>query len=104
VPKGFDFSTTEILDWELEAIQRALWRQEIDIDDHAIQRATERGIAAVQLLEAIVFGIAISKDLPGNVLGRVAGVNFEHQLDEGRWIRIKVAFFDNYFIVTVHPV
>ena len=50
MPKGFDFSTTEILDWELEAIQRALWRQEIDIDDHAIRRATERGIAAVQLL------------------------------------------------------
>lgn len=101
--QGFDFSISEILDWELEAIQRALWQQEIDIDDHAIQRARERGIAAVQLLEAIVFGEAISKDLPGNVLGRVPGVNFEHRLDS-RWIRIKVAFFDGYFIVTVHPV
>ncbi len=101
--KGFDFSTSEILDWELEAIQRALWQQEIDIDDHALQRARERGITAVQLLEAIVFGEATTKDLPNNVLGRVPGVNFEYQLGT-RWIRIKVAYFDSYFVVTVHPV
>jgi hypothetical protein len=39
--QGFDFSTPEILDWELEAIYQAFMRQEIIITKHAFDAADE---------------------------------------------------------------
>ena len=100
----FDFSTTEISRDELSAIHDALVFQEIDISPHAEREAAAENIPLVTLLETILVGRPVSKDLPGNDKKRVPGINFEHQMDDGRWIRVKVAWVDGYFIITVHTI
>ena len=104
MPDAFDFSTSEILDWELERIHTALIREEIDITDHARKAARDDQISPVDLLAAVLVGVAVSKDLPDNLLKRVAGINFEHRLHDGRWIRVKVAFINNYAIITAYKI
>jgi hypothetical protein len=48
--------------------------------------------------------LPVNKDLPGNPLGRKAGINFEHRLDDSRWIRVKVSWADGYYVVTTHTI
>ena len=102
--QGFDFGTAEILEWELEAIHKALMQQKIIIAKHAFDAADDEGIAYTAILETLLVGLAVSKDLPHNPLGRKAGMNFEHLLDDRRWIRVKVSWNGQYFVVTVHTV
>lgn len=104
MPTGFDFSTSEILEWELEFIHTALWHEEIKIHPHAFAAAQDEDIAPVALFEAILLGTAVSKDLPDNNLSRKAGVNFEYQIPDRRWIRVKVSYFDGYIVITVHTI
>ena len=102
--KAFDFTTSQILDWELEKIHNALIREEIDITDHARKAARDDRISPVDLLAAVLVGTPVSKDLPDNQLKRVAGINFEHRLNDGRWTRVKVAFINNYVIITAYQI
>jgi Domain of unknown function (DUF4258) len=104
VPKAFDFTTSQILDWELEKIHDALIHEEIDVSDHARKAARDDKISPVDLLAAILVGIPVSKDLPDNNLKRVAGINFEHRLHDKRWIRVKIAFINNYIIITAYQI
>jgi hypothetical protein len=60
VSNAFDFSTSEILDWELERIHTALIREEIDITDHARKAARDDEISPVDLLAAVLVGVAVS--------------------------------------------
>ncbi len=100
----FDFRTAAVLQIELDRIHEALMLQEIEISPHAEQEADAENIPLSALLEAILVGTAISKDLPDNTQKRVPGINFERQLDDKRWIRTKVAWFDGYVVITVHTV
>ncbi|NJK44114.1 MAG: hypothetical protein HC933_07320 [Pleurocapsa sp. SU_196_0] len=100
----FDFSTPEILDWELELIHRALDQKNIEITFHALDAASDDDISPVSLLEAILVGLPVSKDLPENNLQQVPGLDFEHRLSDGRWIRVKIAWFGQYTIVTAHQI
>ncbi len=99
----FDFTTGEILDWELEKIHNALLREEVGISRHAKDAARDDNISLVQLLESILIGTAVSKDLPNNLLERVPGINYEHRIDD-RWIRVKVAWFEGYVVVTAYEI
>lgn len=102
--KAFDFSTTEILDWELKNIDNALLREEIRITKHAQLAAQEDNVSFVQLFEAILVGTPVSKDLPDNKLNRIPGINYEHKIKDGRWIRIKVAWLEGYAVITVYQI
>ena len=98
----FDFTTSQILDWELEMIHNALDKQEIEITRDAANAAEDDGLTLFQLLEAVLVGVAVSKDLPDNDLERIPGINFEHRTADLRWYRIKVAWIDQYLIITAH--
>ena len=100
----FDFSTSEVLKSELDAIHAALERQQISISEHAEIEARAEKISLVYVLEAVLVGTAVSKDLPGNTLKRTPGINFEHKIPDGRWIRTKVAWVGKYLIITVHTI
>jgi hypothetical protein len=100
----FDFSTLDILQSELDAIHEALIFQELDVTPHAEREALAEKIPLLALLEAVLVGRPVSKDLPKNNLNRVAGINFEHQMDDKRWIRVKVAWVDGFFVITVHTI
>ncbi len=104
VAEAFDFTTTEILDWELEAIHRALLEKKIIITIHARRAARDDKIGLIELLETILVGIPVSKDLPDNDLQRVPGINYEHRISDQRWIRVKVAWIDKYAIITVYKI
>jgi hypothetical protein len=99
MPQPFDFTTSEILDWELE---NALDKQEIGITQHAADAATDDNLTLIQLLEAVLVGRPVSKDLPDNKLLRLPGINFEHQTGDARWYRVKVAWVNEYLIITAH--
>ena len=100
----FDFSTSDILQSELDGIHEALVRQEIEMTPHAVDEATAEGIPIVAVLETIFVGTAVSKDLPGNANQRVPGINFEYKITDGRWVRTKVAWLNGYLIITVHSI
>jgi hypothetical protein len=100
----FDFTTSEILQSELDAIHLAIVYQELDITPHAEREAIAEKIPLVSVLEAVFVGRAVSKDLPDNDLNRVAGINFEHQMDDKRWIRAKVSWIKGFFVITVHTI
>jgi hypothetical protein len=104
VPESFDFSTISILDWELDLIHTALWREEIKIHPHAFAAAQDENIPPVALFEALLLGKAVSKDLPDNALSRKPGINFEYRIPDERWIRVKVTYFDSYVVITVHTI
>jgi hypothetical protein len=104
VKNGFDFTTDTILQRELDSIHEALIEQEISMSDHAVEAARQDHIPLVKLLETVLVGIATSKDLPNNALDRVPGINFEYRLEDQRLIRVKVAWFDGYWIITTHTV
>lgn len=101
--EAFDFSTSEILEWELERIHQALLRKQIRIEPHATVEANHDNIPLVKVLEAILVGIPVSKDLPNNPLKRIPGINYEHQYQAG-WFRVKVAFIGQYAVITVHKI
>jgi hypothetical protein len=102
--EAFDFTTTEIFQWELEAIHRALLGKKVIITVHARRAAQADKVALVELLEAVLVGVPVNKDLPDNNLQRVPGINYEHRISDNRWIRVKVAWIDRYAIITVYKI
>ena len=76
----FDFTTNEILDWELEMIQNALDKQEIEITQHAADAAEDDNLTLIQLLEAVLVGVPVSKDLPDNELQRLIHLSLLNDL------------------------
>jgi hypothetical protein len=48
--------------WLLDSIHAALVRQEIEISQHAADAAADDNLSLVQLLEAVLVGIPVSKD------------------------------------------
>ena len=100
----FDFSTSNILKSELDAIHEALIQQQIGITEHAEFEANTENIPLIDVFETLLVGTATSKDLPGNLKKRVPGINFEHKIADGRRIRLKVAWLDNYLVITVHSI
>ena len=101
---AFDFTTSEILDWELEKIHNALLREEVGISEHADQAAKDDNLQLIELLEAVLVGIPVSKDLPGNTLNRTPGINFEHRVRDQRWIRVKIAWIKGYAVITAYVI
>jgi hypothetical protein len=101
---AFIFSTSEIQQWELDKINHALLREEIIITTHARRAARDDRVELIYLLEAVLVGVPVSKDLPDNNLQRVPGINFEHRIKDGRWIRVKVAWIEEYAIITVYKI
>lgn len=100
----FDLSTPEILESELSAIHDALLRQEIDIHPHALNAAREENIRPSELLAAILVGRPTEKDLTNNQYGRFAGIAFEHLMNDGRWIKVKVGDLGGIIVITVHTI
>ncbi len=100
----FNFSTPEILQSELDAIHEALIFQEIQFSQHAQEEADKEKIPLVAVLETILVGTPVSKDLPRNAGKRIPGINFEHKIADERWIRTKVAWVNNFLVITVHTI
>jgi hypothetical protein len=102
--QGFDETTKDILEWELDAIHTALIRKEIDIHPHAFKAARDENIPPRELLAAVLVGRPTEKDLPDNFFNRFVGINFEHQMDDKRFIRVKLVWMDNYLVITAHTI
>ena len=101
--EGFDFTTRDVLDEELNAIQLALDADAIRISRHAASEAFNDGLTADDLLDTVAFHDTAAKDLPGNALGRAPGINFERLLGPRARHRVKVGWKPNggfYVIVT----
>ena len=73
---GFDFSTSDILDWELQAIFNAIDNDSIIFTRHAENELRLDALERNDVLDAIAFFDYVEKDLPDNSLGRVSGINF----------------------------
>jgi hypothetical protein len=99
-----NFNTPDILQSELDAIHKALMLQEIFISKHAEAEAEAEEIPLVNMLEAVLVGTAVSKDLPNNSQNRVPGINFEYKIADGRHIRTKVSWFNGFWFITVHTI
>ncbi len=102
--QGFDLSTTEIHEWEVECIREAARTGNYLITPHAFQRMNERGIKADEIRLVLLNGNPVSKDLPGNPYYRKPGINLEGDLDDGRRIRVKVSWCRRYCVITAHEV
>lgn len=95
---GFDLTTEEVLDWEVEAILAALDAGRLPISDHAANEAALDGLLDDDVYDAISFFDRASKDLPGNPLGRAVGISFERDLGRAT-VLVKVGWRRTYYIV-----
>ena len=96
---GFDFSTAEVLEWELAAIWQALDENRLIFSRHAREELSLDALTLDDVLDAINFPDEISKDLPGG--RRAPGLNFDRHLGHVR-LRAKVGWRDDrYIVVTV---
>ncbi len=68
------------------------------------EEAEKEKIPLVAVLETILVETPVSKDLPRNSSKRIPGINFEHKIADGRWIRTKVAWVNNFLVITVHTI
>jgi hypothetical protein len=67
--------------------------------DHVIDATGDEDIPLVNVLEVILVGVASSKDLPGNPQARLPRINFEHHIQDGRNVHVKVARLDGYWVI-----
>lgn len=102
--EAFDFSTNEVLGWEVERIRQAALQGKYIISDHAQKRMKERGIASKDVRDVLINGNCLSKDLPGNPHARGPGINVEGVIADGRQVRVKVSWRKGYVVVTTHEV
>jgi hypothetical protein len=98
---AFDLTTTDILQWELELVWRAVELGVIELSQHAERAAADDTVPTAALFRVIRQGLPRSKDI-GMTDDRRPGINFEGKLPGRRWIRIKVSWRMRYVIVTVH--
>jgi hypothetical protein len=98
---GFDFTTPEVLNWEIEAIWAAIEKNELLITVHARNELNLDALTEDDLFDAIFFYDEAYKDLPSNTAGRAAGINF-HRHFQNVVIRVKVGWRETYYVaVTV---
>ncbi len=109
--EAFDFSTTEILEWERRKIQMALKLRKIQIrpDWHGGIQADKRKISLQDVFKCIGRDKPKSKDLPPwnpeDKRARKAGLNYEGKTESGKRIRVKVGWTAiGYTVVTVHEI
>lgn len=99
---GFDFTTKEIQQWEIDAIWQAIDESTLRFSLHAASELSLDALTTEDVLDAISLYDEVSKDLPDNDLGRAAGINFDRHL-ETVTIRAKVGWNRNgyYIVITV---
>ncbi len=100
---GFDFSTEEVLEVEIEAIFEAMDQETLRISRHAQSEAWLDGLVRNDILDIVALYDEVSKDLPDNPLGRAPGINFERDLYGGVRALAKVGWnkYGFYMVVTV---
>lgn len=96
MPSGFDFTTPDVQDWELEAIWDAVDRETLVFSRHAREEWSLDALTLGDVLDTISFPDEISKDLPGS--SRAPGLNFDRHLGRVR-LRVKVGWRDTYYVV-----
>ena len=96
VTEGFDFTTDDVLEWELEAIWAAIDQERLIFSRHAREELNLDALTLEDVLDALSFPDEVSKDLPGG--SRAPGLNFDRHLDRVR-IRAKVGWRESYYIV-----
>jgi hypothetical protein len=104
IEEVFDFTTNQIHQWETDLIYGAILAEKVDIVQHAIDAAKDEDIQLVDVLRVVLDGIPVSKDLPGNVLNRKPGINYEGVIPDSRKIRVKVSWSWGYAVITVHSI
>lgn len=96
MPEGFDFTTDDVLDWEVEAIWAAIDQETLIFTRHAREELSLDALTLGDVLDAISFPDEITKDLPGGT--RVPGLNFDRYLGEVR-MRAKISWKERYYLV-----
>lgn len=95
----FDFNTTAVLDWEIGQIHEALDRGQVLFSRHALNELLNDALTEDEAIAAISFYDHVSKDIPGNALGRAPGINFEQEMARGT-LRVKVGWNRSYLVIT----
>ena len=94
---GFDFSTAEVLDWEVQAVWEALDSGELRVSVHAQNEINLDALTLDDVYDAISYYDEVSKDLPGEG-SRAPGLNFDRFIGRVR-LRVKVGWRGTYYIV-----
>ena len=103
--EAFDLTTSQVLDWEIQLIRRALQERRIRFEVHSLDKLLERNILPQDVSNVLANGQAVSKDIGGSgIFDRRPGINFEGLASNNRQIRVKVSWFQGYVIVTVHAI
>lgn len=100
MPHGFDLTTDEVLTWEIEAVWQALDEGRVLLSAHAANEAALDALSYAEVMDTLAFYDDVSKDLPGNALGRAPGLNFDRIKDRGG-VRVKVGWRGEYVVITV---
>jgi hypothetical protein len=99
--EAFDVTTTNVLQWELELIWRAVELGVMFLSRHARQAAKDDSIPEPAIWRIVRDGVARSKDVVAGDIRHV-GINFEGKKRGGGWMRVKVSWLLRYIVVTVH--
>ena len=94
---GFDLSTTEVLDWEVQAVWEALDSGELRVSVHAQNEINLDALTLDDVYDAISYYDEVSKDLPAE-RSRAPGLNFDRFIGRVR-LRVKVGWRGTYYIV-----
>lgn len=95
--EGFDFSTAEVLDWEVQAVWDALDTGELRVSIHAQNEINLDALTLDAIYDAISYYDEVIKDRPGGG-NRAPGLNFDRFI--GRvCLRVKVGWRGTYYIV-----
>lgn len=63
--EGFDFTTDDVLEWELEAIWAAIDQERLIFSRHAREELSLDALTLEDVLDALSFPDEVSKDPPG---------------------------------------
>lgn len=87
--EGFDFTTNDVLEWELEAIWAAIDQERLIFSRHAREERSFGALTLEDALDALSFPDEVSRDLPGG--SRAPGLNFDCHLGRVR-LRARVGW------------
>ena len=96
--EGFDYTTSDVHDWEIESIFDAIDTDTLIISQHAHNELSMDALTVDDVLDAIGNYDEVSKDLPGNPLRRAPGINFDTHRST-LTIRVKVGWRERYYVV-----